>query len=191
MREPNNKFEKVFKCNRQEISDMLNRCMDYVGNDEMISGGVTPEIRSRFKWVVTEMLTNAIKHSGVDECTLSIKNDAKSLILEKEDVGFPLRLAEPDGQNHISWPLEGAVLPVNFQIYQNGVESLLLTSTSKTNAVFSVKEIGDGALPPVSATLNEHFGLLILAKAADEFEYEYDAQRGINRFRCVFNLKNN
>ena len=191
MREPQNKFEKVFKCNQKGISDMLDRCMDYVGHNEAISEKVTPEIRSRFKWVVTEMLTNAIKHSGVDECRLSIESDADSLVFEKEDAGLPLNLAEPNGSTQLSWPLEGAVLPTDFQIYQNGVESLLLTATSKTNAVFSVKEVGDSDLPPLSDTLSEHLGLLILAKAADEFEYEYDVQRGVNKFRCVFNLKNN
>ncbi|KAA0993776.1 ATP-binding protein [Dyadobacter aurulentus] len=163
--------------------------MDYLGHNETISEKATPEIRSRFKWVVTEMLTNAIKHSGVDACRLSIESDADNLVLEKEDAGVPLSLRDPNGSTQISWPLKDALLPADFQIYQNGIESLLLTATSRTNAVFSVKEVGNSDLPPVSDTLSEHFGLLILAKAADKFEYEYDVQRGINKFRCVFNLK--
>ncbi|WP_157488102.1 anti-sigma regulatory factor [Dyadobacter crusticola] len=191
MMETRNKFEKVFRCDLQGISDMLNSCMEYVEQSSVPTNDLTEDLRSRFKWVVTEMLTNAIKHSGVPECAVLIRNDQEKLVLEKADTGLPLTIKLENGAGKVSWPLESIMPPVAFEIYQNGIESLQLTAPSTTRAVFSVKEMQHSDQPVISESTTEHFGLLILTKASDAFEYEYEAKTGTNTFRCIFNLKPN
>ncbi|WP_439554746.1 ATP-binding protein [Dyadobacter sp.] len=189
MMETRNKFEKVFRCDLQEISDMLNSCMDYVEQSRVRTNDLTEDVRARFKWVMTELLTNAIKHSGVPECVVLIVSDSEKLVLEKADSGLPLAIKLENNGGKVSWPLDSITPPVEFEIYQNGIESLRLSAPSINRAVFSVEEMESSSNPMISELTTEHFGLLILTKALDAFEYEYEPQTGTNTFRCTFKLK--
>jgi two-component sensor histidine kinase len=189
MKESRNKFEKVFRCNQQEISDMLKSCMNHVEQSE--TEPVDADVRSRFKWVVTELLTNAIKHSGVEECLISIQNYQDKLVFEKTDAGNPLALNVNHLSKKVSWPLSGDTVPAHFEIYQNGIEALWVSALSSTEAAFSVRQMSEEDQPGISESMTEHFGLLILTKASDQFEYQYEPSSKTNRFRCIFNLKTN
>ncbi|MCF0041847.1 anti-sigma regulatory factor [Dyadobacter fanqingshengii] len=179
-----------FTSNREEIPGILNTCLEHVTQRTKTSPP-SPEIFAKVKWVITELLTNAVKHSGTGHCTLIIKVDENRLTLQKEDKGNPLSLSEQDTGSVFTWPIENFTGKLEFQIYHNGVDSLILKSEKANQVRFYIEELEGVEMPGLLIDTSEHFGLLIMTKASDEFWYEYDPKTKINRFVSLFNLKNN
>ncbi|TLV02601.1 sensor histidine kinase [Dyadobacter luticola] len=193
MNEDQNRFETVFECDLEAISDTVSLCVAYIegqiGQQDLELG-----VSTRIKWVITEMLTNAIKHSAVEECLLTIRINDAQVFFEKKDSGKPLTLKNYASsgvadRGPITWPLQEEAFPQHFQVYHNGSESLTVLAESPNRVVFYIQEIESEEMPMLLLNTSEHFGLLILTKASDHFEYEYEPVTGINRFRSTFNLQ--
>ncbi|MCE7066065.1 ATP-binding protein [Dyadobacter sp. CY326] len=178
----------VFKCQREEIPGTVGICLNQI-KEKTEGRSIDEAVLSRIKWAIAELLTNAVKHSGEPESALTIKIGADELVLEKEDSGKPLVLIALD-KTQIAWPLENP-LSVDFAIYHNGMDSLYVRTHQSGKAIFFVEELPEVLMPLLLSDTSEHFGLLIMTKAADEFTYEYDPLKKINRFMCLFNLKTN
>jgi anti-sigma regulatory factor (Ser/Thr protein kinase) len=176
-----------FKCQREEIPGTVGVCLDQI-RKKTESGFIDDSLYSRVKWVIAELLTNAVKHSGQEESCLVINIGEESLMLEKEDFGKPLVLTGQDCRS-IMWPLENLALPIDFPIYHNGMDSLFVRADQAGKATFFVEELPEMAMPGLLSDISEHFGLLIMTKASDAFTYEYDMLNGVNRFVCLFDLK--
>ncbi|WP_026630340.1 hypothetical protein [Dyadobacter alkalitolerans] len=174
-----------FTSNREEIPGILRICLDHVVQNTKNSSP-TPDTFSKIKWVITELLTNAVKHSGTRDCTLNIKVDNNRLFLEKEDRGNPLSLTEQETGKIFTWPIRGFTDRLEFQIYHNGIDSLIVRSDDAHSAKFYVNEVTAQDMPRLLNDTSEHFGLLILTKASHEFYYEYEPETQINRFTSVF-----
>jgi anti-sigma regulatory factor (Ser/Thr protein kinase) len=187
MKEDSDEIKIVFKCDREQIPGTLNICLDRI-LDKTASQPIEESVLSRIKWVIAELLTNAVKHSGQDESALKIRIGGSSLLLEKEDSGKPLILTGQDSEK-IIWPLENLSPPIDFPIYHNGMDSLCVRTDKAGRAVFFIEEMADMEMPGLLTDTSEHFGLLIMTKASDEFSYEYDPMSKVNRFTCLFNLK--
>ncbi|WP_221391802.1 anti-sigma regulatory factor [Dyadobacter sp. NIV53] len=140
------------------------------------------------KWILIELLTNAVKHSGAERCELKITIKDKKLIIEKEDYGPPLTITDFDSGKKISWPLNQDE-SVNFQVYHNGSDSLRIKCIGNNEAIFFIDQLENQEMPGLLADISEHFGLLIITKASDGFKYEFDQDSKINRFTSHFNLK--
>jgi anti-sigma regulatory factor (Ser/Thr protein kinase) len=186
MREDSGQFKIVFNSNREGIPGTLNLCLGHIRQ----KGAASPPdeaLMAKIKWVIMELLTNAVKHSGERESVLKIGITPDAIILEKEDYGKPLVLV---GQHkkRIMWPLEEVVRPVDFPIYHNGMDSLCVRTDETGRATFFIEELAEMEMPALLSDTSEHFGLLIMTKASDEFAYEYDADTGINRFISTFYL---
>ncbi|MCF2488806.1 anti-sigma regulatory factor [Dyadobacter sp. CY347] len=179
-----------FTSNREEIPGILKICLDHVVQNTK-NTSLSPETFSKIKWVITELLTNAVKHSGTGHCTLNIKVDSNQLILEKEDQGNPLSLYEQETGTIFTWPIADLTGRLEFQIYHNGVDSLNVRSDAAHLAKFYIEELKGMEIPGLLLDTSEHFGLLILTKASDEFWYEYDPKTRVNRFVSLFNLQSN
>ncbi|WAC13627.1 ATP-binding protein [Dyadobacter pollutisoli] len=186
MKEDSDEINIVFRCHREAIPGTLNVCLDQIRKNTE-SHLIDESVLSRIKWVITELLTNAVKHSGQDESALKIKISRSELVLEKADSGKPLILT---GQNNgkISWPLENLSPPIDFPIYHNGMDSLCVRTDQNGKAVFFIEKMAGMEMPGLLTDTSEHFGLLIMTKASDEFTYEYDPLNKVNRFACLFNL---
>jgi anti-sigma regulatory factor (Ser/Thr protein kinase) len=187
MSEDLNLIEIIFSNNRHEIPGTLNLCLDHI----LENAGSSPldeAIMSRVKWVITELLTNAVKHSGERETVLKIRINAASIVLIKEDYGKPLVLKGQDTAKKIIWPLEKLVRPVDFPIYHNGMDSLCVRTDEAGRAMFFIEQLAEMEMPALLSDTSEHFGLLIMTKASDEFTYEFDAASGLNRFVSTFKL---
>ena len=174
-----------FTSNREEIPGILRICLDHVVQNTK-NASPSPDTFSKIKWVITELLTNAVKHSGTRDCTLNIKVDNNRLFLEKEDRGNALSLTEQETGKIFTWPIQDFTSKLEFQIYQNGDDSLNVRSDDARSARFYVKEMAGPDMPPQLNDTNEHFGLLILTKASHEFCYEYEPETQTNRFISVF-----
>ncbi|MBS7566251.1 hypothetical protein KHS38_17720 [Mucilaginibacter sp. Bleaf8] len=117
------------------------------------------DILFRAKYIIIELLTNALKHSGTGEAHLSVVISADELQIIKADAGNPLPLlnaAMPTGQTRVMVAYDVmhtlyAVLgeEVRFVCEENALENLDISK------------------------IHEHFGLLIITKTADEFSYRY------------------
>ncbi|MCF0048703.1 anti-sigma regulatory factor [Dyadobacter sp. LJ53] len=177
-----------FTSNREEIPGILNTCLEHVVERTKASPP-SADTFSKVKWVITELLTNAVKHSGTGHCTLIIKVDDGMLILEKQDMGKPLSVSEQDTGNIFTWPIESFSGKLEFQIYHNGVDSLIVRSEQGNRANFYIEELEGMEMPALLIDTSEHFGLLIITKASDAFSYEYDLKTKVNRFISLFNLK--
>lgn len=153
--------------------------------DEMLShiaGALPPSadresVLFKSKYILTELLTNAIKHSFTKNTLFKIDIENNVLKLVKTDNGSPLSLILHANN---AYPHEEIVtadaIHVLYAQYQN-------LSCIK----FFVKEnMDEGALD--INNIMEHFGLLIITKSSDEFYYHYDPKLALNRFEAIIKL---
>lgn len=184
MREDSDQITIVFNSNREAIPGTLNLCLNHIR--QKVSGPPLDEdIMAKIKWVIMELLTNAVKHSGERESVLKITLTTDAVILQKEDYGKPLTLVGQD-KKKIIWPLEDMVRPLDFPIYHNGMDSLCVRTDESGRAIFFIEELVELEMPALLSDTSEHFGLLIMTKASDEFAYEHEPDTGLNRFISTF-----
>lgn len=184
MREDSDQITIVFKSNREDIPGTLNLCLKHIR--QKVRGPLLDEdMVAKIKWVIMELLTNAVKHSGERESILRIGLTVDAVILQKEDYGKPLTLVGQD-RKKIMWPLEDMVRPVDFPIYHNGMDSLCVRTDESGRAIFFIEELAELEMPALLSDTSEHFGLLIMTKASDEFAYEHEPDSGLNRFISTF-----
>jgi anti-sigma regulatory factor (Ser/Thr protein kinase) len=184
MREDSDQITIVFNSNREGIPGTLNLCLNHIR--QKVSGPPLDEdIMAKIKWVIMELLTNAVKHSGERESVLKITLTTDAVILQKEDYGKPLTLVGQD-KKKIIWPLEDMVRPLDFPIYHNGMDSLCVRTDESGRAIFFIEELVELEMPALLSDTSEHFGLLIMTKASDEFAYEHEPDTGLNRFISTF-----
>jgi anti-sigma regulatory factor (Ser/Thr protein kinase) len=187
MKEDSVEIKIVFECSREVIPGTVNVCLDQI-REKMMARPIDESILLRIKWVITELLTNAVKHSGEEKSVLKIRINAVDLVLEKEDSGKPLILTAQDSKK-IAWPIENLSHPIDFPIYHNGMDSLCVRTNNAGKAIFFIEAMADMEMPGLLTDTSEHFGLLIMTKSSDQFTYEYDPLNNVNRFACLFNLK--
>jgi hypothetical protein len=184
----NYQYQKSFQFSNkaEDVPSALHNAMHFIRESDVLR--TVPEaIRSRLIWVLTELLINGAKHSGVEQTLFSFKLEEKSLIIEKEDNGTPMLLKVNDNQN-LCWPISELLLNKYFVVYTNGMDSLRIFTEDSHKASFSVEEIEDIEMPELLVTTSEHFGLMIITKASDYFSYTFDQQANKNIFQIIFNL---
>lgn len=185
MEENSDHFTVVFKNEPEEITSIMKLCLKKI-NDKTENHPIKGSMLSKIKWVISEMISNAVKHSGVEECKLKIQIDEKHLVIEKEDKGHPLVLGTKG--HEIIWPLKEKQRGSDFHICNNGMDMLKVRINDLNRAIFFIEQLQDISMPELLVDTSEHFGLLIITKASDEFTYEYDSESNTNRFRTNFNL---
>lgn len=184
MREDSDQITIVFKSNREGIPGTLNLCLNHI-RQKIDGPPLGEEMMAKIKWVIMELLTNAVKHSGERESVLRISFTTDAVVLQKEDYGKPLALVGQD-RKKIMWPLEEMVRPVDFPIYHNGMDSLCVRTDESGRAIFFIDKLAELEMPALLSDTSEHFGLLIMTKASDEFAYEHEPHTGLNRFISTF-----
>ncbi|WP_158827174.1 hypothetical protein [Mucilaginibacter lacusdianchii] len=132
-----------------------------------LTGLLTPQqaasgILFKAKFIVTELLTNALKHSAVSNASLDIIITDTHLEIIKTDTGQPLPLI-----NQTDLPVD-----VKTAISQDFMHRLYAMPLSNGAISFFCEETSFDT--PDINQINEHFGLLIITKTADEFMYWYD-----------------
>ncbi|MCF2444155.1 anti-sigma regulatory factor [Dyadobacter sp. CY345] len=183
----NNGYSKsfVFSNKAEDVASVVRNCVEFIEEPKDLVP-VSSEILARIKWALTELLINGTKHAGTDESFLLITLIQSSLTIEKEDRGNPLKLLVNSGEKLLVWPLEDFESHQQFEVYQNGMDSLQVMVRSELSAEFVVKEVEDVEMPQLLITTSEHFGLMIIAKAAEEFRYLYDPNTKKNIFSVTF-----
>ena len=180
-------FQFVFNCRQEGIPFLLDQCQEYI-NKNAEQSSVEPALLSKIKWVLTELLTNAVKHSETAECMLSMSWENGQLVIEKQDAGLPLTLYNPANETQITWPLNPDKIIEDFQIYHNGMDSLRVNIENDNLATFYTEELPESHMPALLLDTSEHFGLLIITKASDAFIYQYIHEGNLNKFQVRFNV---
>jgi hypothetical protein len=115
----------------------------------------------RAKFVITELLTNALKHSGMGQSWLNITVDGKLLYITKKDLGAPLPLVA--GIEHLPGdrsPISCDAMHILYAVHGQGQEVHFICEEGNCNEL-DIHEI------------IEHFGLIIITKSSDRFTYRY------------------
>ena len=178
----------IFTNREEEIPGILKICENHIYNKKE-ENRFALKIMPKIKWVITELLTNSVKHCGINECKLNINISETEVVIEKEDVGRPLKLENSATGKIITWPLPDLTEKFNFQIYHNGMDSLKVQIDDDNHATFYVEQLEDVKMPGLLIDTSEHFGLLIITKASDQFKYIYDKELNTNRFISNFYME--
>ncbi|WP_345949075.1 hypothetical protein ABDD95_19700 [Mucilaginibacter sp. PAMB04274] len=127
----------------------------------------------KVKFILGELLNNAVKHSGTSKSVFSLEVHKEHLIITKTDNGQPL----PYFTAIASKPNEPLLISYDsihslYAVFKN--EKVEFYNTEIDNSDIYIN------------TLSEHMGLLIITKAASEFTYSY--RQPANIFTVKLNL---
>jgi len=152
-----------------------------------IAGGISSQADSgdimfRCKAVITELLTNAIKHAGKGHTRFDVESDGTKLTICKTDTGMPLYLLATRNNTAAESAAENKKL-----ISADPLSSLYANWESENHIRFTSEE---GSLDDFLSVeqVAEHFGILIITNSSDEFTYTYDKNTRENIFRVKINL---
>lgn len=135
------------------------------------------DILFRCKVIITELLTNAIKHAGKGRTRFDVDGDSSGLIIRKTDTGLPLYLVNTRNITVSEKPAENKRL-----ISADPLSSLYANWETESHIRFTSEE---GSLDDFLSVeqVAEHFGILIITNSSDEFTYTYNKHTLENIFR--------
>lgn len=140
------------------------------------NGEGTRELLFKSKFILTELLTNAIKHANTHEVKLNIEIEDGLVKFEKQDHGNPL------------------ILP---KVKDHQFENAIIVTADVMHTLYAVEKDGvayfychENTAPFIDTENDfpEHFGLLIITKAADEFSYQYNTENNLNTFTATISI---
>jgi hypothetical protein len=142
------------------------------------AGADTEDLLFRCKVIITELLTNAIKHAGQSSTLFHIGMDEKKLVICKTDNGLPLYLI--DANHHQS--VQDKPDHLKKLISADPLSSLYANWESENHIRFTSEE---GSLDDFLSVeeVMEHFGILIITNSSSEFTYTYKKETNANIFR--------
>jgi anti-sigma regulatory factor (Ser/Thr protein kinase) len=134
------------------------------------------DIMFRSKVIITELLTNGIKHAGNGHTFFDIETNPGSVVIRKTDNGRPLHLINSH-QHSAGQHIDNKKL-----ISADILNSLYAIWEDDNHIRFASEEASFDDFLPVEQVM-EHFGMLIITRSSDEFTYTYDKDTHSNIFR--------
>jgi anti-sigma regulatory factor (Ser/Thr protein kinase) len=171
---------KTFKISNSTQSQFtsLRWILDFI-NSNLPRNCDAAEINFKLKSIITELLNNAIKHPGNVETALHILIDNEHIKIDKTDQGKRFNpnnlIPIPNEKSGYSVQLSSDALNSVYAYIETEEFIKFYSEDNNSTNPFDINEI------------DEHFGLLIISKSADEFTYHHDKQSGLNTFSI--NLK--
>lgn len=173
-------FRQFFLPNtRESMVDSLREIRSFIS--EFLPAKVADgDIVFKAEMVITELLTNALKHVKDADSHMRIYLDNEWLSIEKTDFGTQFN---PSGFADIFEH------PVGYKILHSfdGLHTVhaLLENDNHVRFICDQK-INGNEIDPHS--VDEHFGMIIIARSSEEFTYNYDKDSGLNRFNVRIRL---
>lgn len=137
-------------------------------------------INFKSQFIITELLTNAIKHAGDTEIAFRVFISDECITIEKHDNGNPFSPKSHPLLLNNNAGFKG-------QISKDAIHTIYAIVESK-NVVRFVCEENDYTTSDLNA-IGEHFGLLIITKSAESFTYRYDKELKLNTFKVELKLR--
>lgn len=126
----------------------------------------------KIKVIVSELLTNTIKHTNeLATTSLSVTLFSNRIQLIRGDNCAPMHFPETDQRPRLAWPLAAPLLNAAYVVYADDLNTLSLIIDEDSKARFTAWQNPEAIVNV--PTLNEHFGLLMIALSSDLFTYEY------------------
>jgi hypothetical protein len=181
MQSATGKMEFEFGNGADKLVSSLEHMLGHISNGIPASADAK-DIMFKSKVIITELLTNAIKHAGDSKTLFNIDSDASRLTISKTDYGMPLYLV--NARNEAFANNAGANKKL---ISADPLTSLYANFESENHIRFSSEE---GSLDDFLSVeeVMEHFGILIITNSSDEFTYTYHKDAGSNVFRVLINF---
>jgi len=166
---------KLGEANNSMPADLLEEMLTLIKSNVHYSSGMQ-ELLFKSKFILTELLTNAIKHANSNDVSLNLEITDGFLRFVKTDFGSPFTLPQiKDEQFKDALIVTADVMHTLYAKEEGG----RLHFYCHENTVTSIDIEND---------FPEHFGLLIITKAADDFYYQYNEQQQANIFTAIIKL---
>lgn len=137
------------------------------------------------KLILTELVTNAIKHAHTNEFKLIVAIEPDLVKLTRVDNGNPFSLFS-EGRA-LEWPLATGYIGKPVMILKDKMSNMFAVINDYYNIEFKLEEYSEDD-EVVIDTLLEHFGLIIITKLSDKFNYSYDPNNHLNIFEANIKL---
>jgi hypothetical protein len=151
------------------LTSSLKEMLGFI-NDNLVANVPAINLLFKSKIILTELLTNALKHSFSRYTLIDISVGNHSITITKTDHGMPLSLITYANSSENRIPITHDILHTLYAI-PDGPDAIRFGCEDST------MEDLDAV-----AQIIEHFGLIIITKAADKFVYKYEAQTKANKF---------
>lgn len=159
-----NQAANIGVCSKQMLSYL----------DELLAKyGLPRAAKLRAKFIIAELLNNAVKHSGTNQTTLTIELGERVLIISKTDEGKPFDLVAEIEKKNAQLMVSSDAMHLLYAVKK---DDHIVSFFCKENLTFEL-DVNQ---------LAEHLGLLIITKAADEFTYRY--HKPVNHFCAQIKL---
>jgi anti-sigma regulatory factor (Ser/Thr protein kinase) len=143
-------------------------------------GQVNDGASFKLKIILVELLTNSLKHSGQDKTTIEVTASGNNITIKKTDTGNGLAVRCSDYL--LEWPLPGMHHTNKVLIVYTDAGAILKAKLSDNcNLHFFIEESEETDTIDINS-LAEHFGLMIITRACDVFEYRFDIDTCTNIF---------
>jgi anti-sigma regulatory factor (Ser/Thr protein kinase) len=167
----------IFHRSNQSLVASLKQILDFV-SEHTHHHTDTSVIQFKAKVITTELLNNAIKHSGDTETIIDVVIDNQKITIKKTDNGPQY---DPGGLLTLS--VRGETITLS----SDDLNSMYAIVQDDYTIKFIFEENIDKQMVDLNS-ISEHFGLLIIARSADEFTYHYDNRTYSNVFLVEFGL---
>jgi anti-sigma regulatory factor (Ser/Thr protein kinase) len=124
------------------------------------------------KVIITELLTNSLKHSGTGSTLIDVAINKNKLEIIKTDFGAPLVLTHAKRK----LPITNDVLHTLYAIQKAQNKIQFICEENNLDDVMAIDDIV------------ENFGLMIITKAADNFIYIYEPGTKANKFKATLKI---
>lgn len=153
----------------------LKQMLEFI-NDNLIANVPAINLLFKSKIILTELLTNALKHSFSRYTLIDIAVEDKSIVITKTDQGMPLSLISYANSTQERIPITHDILHTLYAIPEG-----------KDTIRFGCEDSTLQELEEVERIV-EHFGLIIITKAASKFTYNYSEETKSNKFTVTLNF---
>lgn len=162
---------------------LIEQCCDFISDIKHFSEDFSKT--SKFKLVIMELLTNAMKHCNAISY-LEIHILQNQLVIRKVDCGRKFSFLDNDSKENYQFPIATFKEPVliNALLGNNYKLSLLIKSENHIEFL-EPPEIDYLSFQEIP----ENFGLMIIKKCADVFQYYYDEKTFSNIFEVIFKFQ--
>lgn len=137
---------------------------------------------NKCRHVIVELLTNAVKHSGVENSVLNVDIGDDVINIRKTDNGKPFYIKE-----YGQFPLHASFVGEQIEIHKDELYCIYAIVDSPCSLLFEVVEYPIHS-PEQIMEMEEHYGLLILLKSSSSVRYSFREVDGLNNFDISVSL---
>lgn len=175
MRQNNNYRRFTFSNNKGQLNAAVDPILTFI-RQALERHRNFNNILLRSKWILTELLTNATKHSGDDFICFDVRIQDKILEITKLDKGEPFFLFV----NNERKDFPGDFTKKKKYVVHKDDLTVLYATVSDGILIFNAEDVERTG--NTVEGINEHFGLIIITKSSDKFSYKYDSCTKTNFF---------